>query len=252
MTTSTPPRIHIVVATEAHHRYAQQIVDEMASSASVRGTGIAKRTPEFVRAKMSEGKAVIAIAQDGRWAGFCYIESWSHGRFVANSGLIVHPDFRRYGLGRRIKTRIFELSRTRFPRARIFGLTTGRSVMRMNSALGYEPVTYSELTNDPQFWAGCRSCPNYAILESKSRKTCLCTAMLYDPQEGVAKRWKGRKWHAFLAGEVSEIWRAVQIWMLGRKRKRHADTLRKFAPLTPSAAAPSGSPEPASSAPSPS
>lgn len=229
MPPDTPPRIHIFTATEAHHRYAQQIVDEMASSASVRGTGIAKRTPEFVRAKMSEGKAVIAIAQDGRWAGFCYIESWSHGRFVANSGLIVHPDFRRYGLGRRIKTSIFELSRARYPRARIFGLTTGRSVMRMNSALGYEPVTYSELTRDPQFWAGCKSCPNYAILESKNRSSCLCTAMLYDPQESVAKRWKGRPLHRFLSGEIAELWRAVQLWMLGRKRRRHAGARRKLA-----------------------
>lgn len=180
---------HIIVrvATESDFHYAQQICDEMASSAKARGTGIAKRTPEYITQKMLEGKAIIAHTSKGLWAGFCYIEEWGHGKFVANSGLIVHPDYRGFGVAKRIKYKIFELSRKKYPEAKIFGLTTGLAVMRINSELGYE-VTYSELTNDDQFWQGCKSCVNYDILQSKERKNCLCTAMLYDPAEKEAKK----------------------------------------------------------------
>jgi len=173
----------IVVANATHYSFAQIICDEMADSAKARGTGIAKRNAAYIIEKMQEGKAVIAFDQDGIWAGFCYVESWSHGRYVANSGLIVAPPFRKYGLAKMIKKKIFELSRTLFPEAKIFGLTTGLAVMKINSDLGYEPVTYSELTQDEAFWAGCKSCVNYDILTSKERKNCLCTAMLYDPAE---------------------------------------------------------------------
>lgn len=173
----------IVPATEAHVAYAQQICEEMAESAKARGTGIARRTPEYVANKMLEGKAVIALHQDGRWAGFCYIETWSHGEFVANSGLIVNPEFRNKGLAKAIKYCIFQLSREKYPNAKIFGLTTGLAVMKINSELGYEPVTYSELTQDEEFWKGCQSCVNFEILQSKGRKNCMCTAMLWDPAE---------------------------------------------------------------------
>jgi hypothetical protein len=175
------------VAGEHHTFFAEQICDEMEASAKARGTGIARRSPEYVAQKMREGKAVIAISATGEWAGFCYIESWSHDRYVANSGLIVSPTFRKSGLARRIKEEIFSLSRRKYPEAKIFGLTTGLAVMKINSELGYEPVTYSELTDDEAFWSGCRSCVNFSILQSKERKNCLCTAMLYDPAE-EAKR----------------------------------------------------------------
>src|SRR6187397_2817094 len=132
---------------------------------------------------MEEGKAVIAVTEDGTWVGFCYIEAWEHGKYVANSGLIVAPAFRKTGVATEIKRKIFALSREKYPDAKIFGLTTGLAVMKINSDLGYEPVTYSELTNDEQFWAGCKSCVNYDILMSKERKNCLCTAMLYDPKD---------------------------------------------------------------------
>ncbi|MFQ5447132.1 MAG: GNAT family N-acetyltransferase, partial [Saprospiraceae bacterium] len=155
------------------------------------GTGIAQRSPEFIRQLMLERKAVIAHTRRGVWVGFCYIESWSHGRYVANSGLIVAPAFRKTGVARAIKKRIFELSRQKYPDAKIFGLTTGLTVMKINSELGYEPVTFSELTDDIQFWNGCKSCLNYDILLSKERKNCLCTAMLYDPVE-VKKNGKKR------------------------------------------------------------
>src|ERR1700754_1068027 len=173
----------IQVATAQHVDYAQQICEEMAESAKARGTGIAQRTPEYVADKMMEGKAVIALHKDGTWAGFCYIETWSHGDFVANSGLIVNPIFRKAGLAKAIKEKIFELSRTKYPDAKLFGLTTGLAVMKINSDLGYEPVTYSELTQDEAFWGGCKSCVNYEILMSKERKNCMCTAMLYDPAD---------------------------------------------------------------------
>ncbi|HEU4610282.1 MAG TPA: GNAT family N-acetyltransferase, partial [Chitinophagaceae bacterium] len=179
----TQQQFDILVANETHTDFAQIICDEMASSALARGTGIAKRSPEYIQQKMREGKAVIAFTKDGIWAGFCYIETWSHGSYVANSGLIVSPPFRKGGLAKAIKRKIFSLSRQKYPDAKIFGLTTGLAVMKINSELGYEPVTYSELTQDEDFWAGCKSCVNYDILMSKERKNCLCTAMLYDPKD---------------------------------------------------------------------
>jgi hypothetical protein len=173
----------IIIATKAHTNFAVVIAAEMESSAKARGTGIAKRTPEYIEQKMLEGKAVVAFSKDGIWAGFCYIETWSHGQYVANSGLIVAPQFRKSGLAKAIKKTIFKLSRTTYPDAKLFGLTTGLAVMKINSDLGYEPVTYSELTQDDAFWAGCKSCVNYEILMSKDRKNCMCTGMLYDPQD---------------------------------------------------------------------
>src|ERR1700709_1322141 len=175
----------IQVATANDVDFAPAICDEMAESAKARGTGIAWRSPEYVANKMLEGKAVIAFHKDGTWAGFCYIETWSHGDFVANSGLIVSPQFRKEGLAKAIKESIFNLSRKKYPNAKIFGLTTGLAVMKINSELGYEPVTYSELTQDEDFWAGCKSCVNFDILTSKERKNCMCTAMLFDPDEKI-------------------------------------------------------------------
>jgi hypothetical protein len=163
--------------------YAETITNEMEASAKARGTGIARRSPEYIANKMEEGKAVIAHMKDGAWVGFCYIETWSHNEYVANSGLIVAPEFRKSGVAKAIKQKIFDISRERYPNAKIFGLTTGLAVMKINSELGYEPVTYSELTQDEAFWAGCKSCVNYDILMSKERKNCLCTAMLYDPKD---------------------------------------------------------------------
>lgn len=177
----------IILANASHIDFAGIICDEYESSAKARGTGIAKRNPDYVKQKMLEGKAVIAFDDNGIWAGFCYIETWSHGDYVANSGLIVSPNFRKAGLAKAIKSKIFELSREKYPNAKIFGLTTGLAVMKINSDLGYEPVTYSELTQDENFWAGCKSCVNYDILMMKERKNCLCTAMLFDPEEQKEK-----------------------------------------------------------------
>jgi len=175
--------IVVRVATPEDIIYATVITDEMAASAQARGTGIAKRSPEYISQKMTEGKAVIAVTTDKKWVGFCYIEAWGHDKFVANSGLIVAPEYRKTGIAKNIKQRIFALSREKYPDSKIFGLTTGLAVMKINSDLGYKPVTYSELTDDDKFWEGCKSCVNYEILMSKGRKNCMCTAMLFDPAE---------------------------------------------------------------------
>ncbi|MEO5890812.1 MAG: GNAT family N-acetyltransferase [Ferruginibacter sp.] len=175
--------IIIRVASTSDSHFATTITDEMQSSAQARGTGIAKRSPDYIERKINEGKAVIAVTKQGDWVGFCYIEAWGHDQFVANSGLIVAPAYRKSGVAKQIKQRIFDLSKERYPTAKIFGLTTGLAVMKINSDLGYEPVTYSELTDDEEFWAGCKSCVNYDILMSKERKNCMCTAMLYDPAD---------------------------------------------------------------------
>ena len=175
--------IIVRIANSGDADYAETITREMEQSAKARGTGIAKRSIQYIIEKMIEGKAVIALTEDNTWVGFCYIEEWSHGEFVANSGLIVTPAFRKTGIAKQIKQKIFALSREKYPNSKIFGLTTGLAVMKINSDLGYEPVTYSELTQDETFWAGCKSCVNYDILMSKERKNCFCTAMLYDPAD---------------------------------------------------------------------
>jgi N-acetylglutamate synthase-like GNAT family acetyltransferase len=179
---SLEQKIIVRIAHKGDIVYANAITDEMESSAKARGTGIAKRCPAYVAQKIEEGKSVIAHTEEGTWVGFCYIEAWQHGQFVANSGLIVSPAYRKSGIAKKIKHAIFQLSRDTFPNAKIFGLTTGLAVMKINSELGYEPVTYSELTDDEEFWAGCKSCMNYEILMSKNRKNCMCTAMLYEPK----------------------------------------------------------------------
>ncbi|TDQ33290.1 GNAT family N-acetyltransferase [Zeaxanthinibacter enoshimensis] len=172
----------IVIANESHIKYAQVIADTISESAKVRGTGIAKRSPEYIVKRLVNGNAIIALDGD-TFAGFCYIEVWGHQKFVANSGLIVHPDFRNQGLAKKIKKAIFELSREKFPDAKIFGITTGLAVMKMNYELGYKPVTFSELTDDPEFWKGCQTCKNFDILTRTEQKMCLCTGMLYDPAQ---------------------------------------------------------------------
>lgn len=176
-------KIDVVVADADHVKYADEICQEILSSARERGTGIARRTPEYVSEKIMAGKAVIAIAEDGRFAGFSYIETWGGKQYVANSGLIVAHSFRGIGLAMRIKTRIFKLSRELFPDAKIFSITTGAAVMKMNHQLGFRPVTFAYLTDDPEFWKGCQGCRNYQILEANEHRMCLCTGLLYDPAE---------------------------------------------------------------------
>jgi len=198
------PNIIVRIADIGDTVYAETITDEMASSAKARGTGIAKRSPEYVSQKIQEGKAVIAVTATGEWVGFCYIEAWQHGQFVANSGLIVAPAYRKTGIAKKIKHTIFQLSRDKYPNSKLFGLTTGLAVMKINSELGYEPVTYSELTDDEEFWAGCKSCVNYDILMSKDRKNCMCTAMLYEPKQDTNQQE--------VVGEISDTNEAANLF----------------------------------------
>ncbi|WP_374175257.1 GNAT family N-acetyltransferase [Flavobacterium tructae] len=177
------PDFSIEKARPVHTFWIKEICEVTLASAIARGTGISGRSPEFIETKMKKGEAVIAFTSDGRWAGFSFISSWENGKYVSNSGLIVAPEFRHTGLAKRIKTKIFELSREKYPNACIFSLSTGLAVMKMNHELGFEPVTYSELTTDEMFWENCKSCVNCPILINKDKKNCLCTAMLYDPKQ---------------------------------------------------------------------
>lgn len=200
--------MEIVIANKAHSVYADIICKTIEEAAQVRGTGIAKRKSEYILTKLENGNAVIAL--DGNeFAGFCYIESWGHGKFVANSGLIVRPDYRNIGLAKQIKKVIFKHSRSKFPNAKIFSITTGLAVMKLNSDLGYKPVTFSELTDDPSFWNGCQTCKNFDILTRTERKMCMCTGMLFDPKnnnktaskevkESVFRKLKNIKENLFL------------------------------------------------------
>lgn len=173
--------IKVAVATPNDIIYVSQILQTIEDSAKVRGTGIAKRKPDYIVEKIVQGKAIIATS-DEKFVGFCYVESWGNKKFVANSGLIVRPEFRGHGVAKDIKRAAFNLSRQLFPDAQIFGLTTALAVMKINSELGYRPVTFSELTNDDSFWKGCQTCVNYDILMRTERKHCLCTGMLYKPE----------------------------------------------------------------------
>ena len=169
----------IRVATAADTQYADLLCQWYIESAKQRGTGIAKRDPEYVKSKMVQGNAVIAFVDD-ELAGFCYIETFESGKFVANSGLVVNTELRKHGLGRAIKRAVFRLSRSKYPNAKIFGITTSLAVMKINSDLGYKPVTFSELTTSEDFWKGCKSCKNFGILMENERKMCLCTGMVFD------------------------------------------------------------------------
>lgn len=174
--------MELIIANSKHIIHAQAISTCIGESAKMRGTGIARRSPEYISKKMESGNAVIAL-EDNKFAGFCYIEVWGHGKYVAHSGLIVSPEHRGKGLAKEVKQRIFELSKEKFSGAKIFGITTGKAVMRINFDLGYQPVSFSELTDDPEFWKGCQTCKNYDILTRTEKSMCLCTGMLYDSKK---------------------------------------------------------------------
>lgn len=206
--------LEIVIANESHFKYAEVICETIADSAKVRGTGIAKRTPDYILKKLEKGNSVIAL-DDGKFVGFCYIEIWGHNKYVANSGLIVHPDYRHQGLAKKIKKAIFELSIKKFPNAKIFGITTGLAVMKINYELGYQPVTFSELTDDPQFWKGCQTCKNFDILTRTEQKMCLCTGMLYDPE----KKGKDTKKEKITSKSFKRLKSIKEKLILKRKKK---------------------------------
>jgi len=168
--------IKVIVADSSHEKYVDLIIDTIREAAK-------KRT------KMKEGKAVLALDPSKQtelgdtFVGFSYIETWGNKSYVTTSGLIVHPDYQGRNIAKRIKDHTFTLARVRWPHAKIFSLTSGDAVMKMNTALGYVPVSFNQLTDDDAFWRGCRGCINHPILEMKERKFCICTGMLYDPTQ---------------------------------------------------------------------
>lgn len=202
--------IKVEIAGEQHLPYVDSILETITNAARIRGTGIAKRSPEYIAEKIQQGKAIIALEGD-EFAGFCYVEVWQEKRFAANSGLIVCEKYRGRGLAKEIKRMAFELSRTRYPKTKLFGLTTGLAVMKINSDLGYKPVTFSELTDDEMFWKGCSSCVNFDILQRTNRKHCLCTAMLFDPAKDVAVKKTEKSF-------VKERWFKVKNKFLSRTK----------------------------------
>ncbi len=193
--------IQITIASKVHLDYLPRIEEALYEASQQKGTGIAVRSKEYLEEKILQGKAIVACDSDGNWAGFCYIESWDHNKYVANSGLIVSAEYRGVGLAREIKQRALQLSAEIFPGAKLFGLTTSLAVMKINSDLGYRPVTFSKLTDDDQFWKGCETCPYYDILVRTKRDDCLCTAMIMDPAEG--KKMNGKKTAAMLQVSIN-------------------------------------------------
>jgi len=203
----------IVISNNLHIKYAEIICETIKESAKVRGTGIAERTPEYISKKITNGDAIIAIHND-EFAGFCYIETWDNKLFVVNSGLIVHPNFRNQGLAKKIKKKILEYSQEKYPEAKIFGITTGLAVLKINYELGYQPVTFSELTSDEAFWNGCKTCKNYDVLMRTDKKLCLCTGMLYDP-----KHEKNIKTHKYNSKVLSRLKNIKQALFLKKNKK---------------------------------
>lgn len=204
--------MEIVIAKDKHIKYATDICETIELSAAERGTGIAKRTPEYIKKKIKSGNAVIAVDGDN-FAGFCYIESFSGKNFVVHSGLIVHPDYRKQGLAKKIKTKVFNYSLQKYPDSKVFGITTGLAVMKINYELGYKPVTFSELTDDPEFWKGCQTCQNYDVLQRTRQKMCLCTGMLYDNKKKEGKE------HVYNTKTWSRLKRIKQTLFLKKKKK---------------------------------
>jgi len=202
----------VVIANKSHIKYAEIICETIKESAKVRGTGIAERTTEYISKKINAGDAVIAIEND-QFAGFCYIETWDNKSFVVNSGLIVHPDFRNQGLAKKIKKKILDYSQEKYPEAKIFGITTGLAVLKINYELGYQPVTFSELTTDEAFWDGCKTCKNFDVLTRTERKMCLCTGMLFDP-----KHKKVVKEHKYNSKVLSRLKKIKQALFLKKKK----------------------------------
>jgi len=173
--------VTINVASEKDVKFTKEISELIENATKKRGTGIAKRSPSYLEEKILTGKAIIAKGNTNKLIGFCYIESWGHKDFVATSGLIVKDNYRGVGISKKIKEEAFKLSREKFPKAKLFSITTSIAVMKLNMRMGYEPVTLENLTNDKEFWEGCKGCANYPILKQTDYKHCLCTGLLYDP-----------------------------------------------------------------------
>ncbi len=179
--------IYLLEGTPELAKCAAGVCQMIEEASKDKNTALAIRTIEYIEEKIRTEKAIIALHNE-KVIGFCYIETWEHGKFVAHSGLIVSADYRKSGLAQFIKQMAFKLSEKKFPTAKVFGLTTSAAVMKINANLGYKAVTFSELTTDDNFWKGCETCKYFDILERTKRKHCLCTAMVYEPERIKANK----------------------------------------------------------------
>lgn len=141
---------------------------------------IAKRTPEWLAAKIRARRAAIALA-GGELVGFGYWSAWENDTFISHSGLVVRSDYRGTGLGRDLKMVLFDSSRRRLPEASLMSLTTSPQVRKLNLSLGFEIVPLEQLTKDPAFWEGCRTCRNYEEVQARGQQCC-CEGMLLRPE----------------------------------------------------------------------
>jgi argininosuccinate synthase len=159
--------------------YAFTISKNIEESAILREIGIAKRDTKYIASKILEGNAVFAIF-NGIIIGFSYIETFQE-EFIAHSGMIVFPTFRKKGISKCIKSSIFKLSSYKFPIANIFSITTSPPIIKINFDLNFKIVSFLEITNSYRFWDGCNSCNNYDFI-TNNNKMCLCNAFLFEPK----------------------------------------------------------------------
>jgi hypothetical protein len=173
----------IRLATEADAKHLPRIADLLDEGAISRGIGRGRRPDSLMLQKIRENRSIMAFNPEGDVVGFCYIDTWNNDSFVVHNALIVAPKYRDKNLGWLIKEFAFKITRSRWPDAKIFGLTTTQAVMHINSKLGYEPVVYAALPQDERFWNGHSNCIYYDVLQRSGGRFCLCTAMLYDPEK---------------------------------------------------------------------
>jgi len=178
----------IEIASEKHSIYEEDICKAREETAKYYGIGISKKKSDFVKSKLSDGNAIIATDEDGNFAGFQYIKPWEQERFVFNSRLFLNPKYRETDLAQQIHKKIFELSRTKYPNAKVFVVTALIEEIKTNLAAGFKPTAFSELIDDKEWWNGCQECANYDVLTRNNRQRCLCTGMLYDSNNGILKK----------------------------------------------------------------
>ncbi len=169
--------IEVRVAGPGDVQHAAAAAELIAAAAA--DHDIATRSPELLAEKIRTGHAAVAL-HAGELVGFGFWSEWEGGRFVSHSGLVVRGDLRGHGLGRRLKLALFESSRRVLPRATLMSLTTSPEVKAMNLSLGFRVVPLERLSKDPAFWAGCRTCRNYAEVQGRG-ELCCCEGMLLEP-----------------------------------------------------------------------
>ncbi len=180
--------ITVRIATKKDYCYAEIISKELNTSAANRGVQIKNRTPKYILDKMETGLAIVAInSETEEWIGFSTLEVWEHEQFVANTGLIIAPKYRGHGFSMLIKSKLFELSRQKYPKAKIFSLTGNPNIIQINQTLGFTTVPFSTILNDNLFLTGCNSWVNYSEI---MRHSSGHVAMVYAPIAESQKEFK--------------------------------------------------------------